>query len=157
TKLPDSFYNMRHRDWRDKSGVREHIAAADITKTLTARGGNPGVVVLDHEAPKEEKTRIIRGSQEANLGFCLKDCGENGNAVREKEVTGHGRTKPTPYEDECYTILGLTKPYSVEAMRAQRHPGEAVGEQIVAALERLEQRRKTQHHEAQRGNPIPSK
>jgi hypothetical protein len=26
-------------------------------------------------------------------------------------------------------------------MRAQRHPGEAVGEQIVAALERLDKRR----------------
>jgi len=144
TKLSDSFYNMRHRDWRDKSGVREHIAAADMTKALTGRWGNRGVVVLDHEPSKEEKARIARESQDANLAFRMKVVEEYENAVREKEVTGHGRTKPTPYEDECYTILGLTKPYSVEAMRAQRHPGEAVGEQIVAALERLEQRRKTQ-------------
>jgi hypothetical protein len=143
-KLPDSFYNMRHRDWRDKSGVREHVAAADIAKALTARWGNRGVVVLDHEPSKQEQERSARESQDANLAFRMKVVEEYENAVREKEVTGHGRTRPTPYEDECYTRLGLTKPYSVEAMRAQRHPGEAVGEQIVAALERLEQRKKAE-------------
>jgi hypothetical protein len=46
------------------------------------------------------------------------------NQVTEKQVTGKGRTTPTPYEDECYTYSASTKPYSVEAMRAQRHPGE---------------------------------
>jgi hypothetical protein len=74
------------------------------------------------------------------------------NQVREKEVTGKGRTTPTPYEDECYTLLGLTKPYSVEAMRAQRHPGEAVGEQLVAALDRLMNRRRAEEE----GEPVPA-
>jgi hypothetical protein len=143
-KLPDNFYTLRHRDWRDKSGVREHVSAAELTARLTGRWGSRGVVVLDHEPTKEEKARIAGESKDANLAFRMRVVEEYENAVREREVTGIGRTRPTPYEDECYTLLGLTKPYSVEAMRAQRHPGEAVGEQIVAALERLEQRRKTQ-------------
>src|SRR5260370_36275765 len=120
------------------------MATADFTKALIGRWGSGGVVVLDHEPSKDEKERIAREAKDANVALRMKVVEEYENALREKEVTGHGRTRPTPYEDECYPILGLTKPYSVEAMRAQRHPGEAVGEQIVAALERLEQRRKSQ-------------
>src|SRR5262249_61155712 len=50
TRLSDSFYNMRHRDWRDKSGGREHNPAGGVTKDLTGRGGRRGVGVPVHEA-----------------------------------------------------------------------------------------------------------
>src|SRR5260370_5723289 len=84
-KLPDNFYNMRHREWRDKNGLREHIAAADLTKALIGRWGSRGVVVLDHEPSKDEKERIARESKDANLAFRMKVVEEYENAVREKE------------------------------------------------------------------------
>ena len=152
TKFPEHFYNIRHVDWKDKRGTREHVAGEDLFKVLGARFANRGIIFLDHEPTSAEAAELEKKAHETNLAFRMKCVEEYENQVREREVTGHGRTTPTPYEDECYTILGLTKPYSVEAMRAQRHPGEAVGEQIVAALERLEKRRAAQATEHSKVN-----
>jgi hypothetical protein len=152
SELPNRWTNVTHRDWMDKRGTRENILAEDITKAITSRFASRGFVILDHEPSAKEKEKIEKEAAEANLAHRMKAVEWYENQVREKEVTGHGRTHPTPYEDECYTILGLTKPYSVEAMRAQRHPGEAVGEQIVAALDRLDKRRRDEA-----AKPAPTK
>ena len=141
-KLPDNYYNTYHVDWKDRAGTRRHVTGDDLFDRLRKRFENRGLVFLDHEPSIAEKVELERDAYQKNLAFRMTIVEGYENAVREKEVTGKGRTTPTPYEDECYSVLGLTKPYSVEAMRAQRHPGEAVGEQIVAALQRLEARRK---------------
>lgn len=141
TKFPENFYTTRHKDWRDRQGTRDHVAGEDLFKALKGRFSGRGIIFLDHEPTDEERALLEKEAHDTNLAYRMTCIEQYEAAVREKEVTGHGRTTPTPYEDECYSILGLTKPYSVEAMRAQRHPGEAVGEQIVAALERLEKRR----------------
>lgn len=144
-KLPDNFYNTIHKDWRDKGGTRQHVAMEDIARQINSgRYGLRGVVCLDHEPTAAEKESIKLQSEEKNLAWRMTVVEGYENAVREREVTGKGRTTPTPYEDECYSILQLTKPYSVEAMRAQRHPGEAVGEQLAAALDRLLTRRENE-------------
>lgn len=140
-QVPDNFYTLRHKDWRDRQGERVHVATADVMKYIKAHFQERGVVVLDHEPTAAEKTVYQLQSEQANRAFRMGAVEWYEGQVREKEVTGQGRTWPTPYENECYEVLGLTKPYSVEAMRAQRHPGEAVGEQIVNALERLDARR----------------
>jgi len=147
--LPSNWTLVKHRDWMDKRGTPERVLAEDIVKAIVNKHGSRGVVILDHEPDAAEKLVAIRQASDANKAFRMKAVEWYEGQVREKEVTGRGRTNPTPYEDECYTILGLTKPYSVEAMRAQRHPGEAVGEQIVAALERLEKRRKEEASRAE--------
>lgn len=147
-KLPDREFTIRHRDWMDRKGTRESIYMEDIAPAIKTKVEGRGVILLDHEPSAEEKKALEQKSEETHLAFRMKCVEWYENQVREKEVTGHGRTNPTPYENECYEILGLTKPYSVEAMRAQRHPGEAVGEQIVAALDRLEQRRKAEEKPA---------
>jgi hypothetical protein len=139
--LPTRVPNIRHRDWLDRAGTKEMIYLEDIAPAIRTKTEMRGVILIDHEPAPEEKKALEKKSKDLNLAWRMKCVEWYENQVREKEVTGHGRTTPTPYEDECYTILGLTKPYSVEAMRAQRHPGEAVGEQIVAALDRLDQRR----------------
>jgi hypothetical protein len=140
-ELPDNYYWKYKKDWVNKQGTREHIAGTDVVEKLKGRFDKRGVIFLDYKPDDIQKKVFELKSKEANLAFRM-TCVENyENQVREKEVTGHGRTQPTAYEDECYSILGITKPYSVEALRAQRHPGEAVGEQIVAALDRLDQRR----------------
>jgi hypothetical protein len=147
-KLPDNFYNTIHKDWRDR-GTRTHIAMEDIARQINGgRYGARGVVCMDHEPTAAEKVAIEASSAEKNMAFRMTIVEGYENAVREREITGKGRSMPTPYEDECYTILGLTKPYSVEAMRAARHPGEAVGDQIVSALNRLLERREAERSSA---------
>jgi hypothetical protein len=141
TKFQDNFYNTKHRDWRDRTGTREHVSGEDLFTVLRKRFANRGITFFDHEPSVTEKVMAEKECMEKNMAFRMAAVEAYENEVNEKKVTGHGRTKPTPYEDECYTLLGPTKPYSVEAMRAQRHPGEAVGEQIVAALSRLQERR----------------
>jgi hypothetical protein len=141
TSLPTNWIIVKHRDWMDRRGTPERVLTEDIAKAIANKQAGRGLVILDHEPTPDERKRLEKECADANMAFRMKAVEWYENQVREKEVTGHGRTNPTPYEDECYTILGLTKPYSVEAMRAQRHPGEAVGEQIVAALDRLDKRR----------------
>ena len=140
-EIPENHYFKYHKDWTDKRGTREHVEGSAVVKVLAARFEKRGVIFLDHEPSKTEKEVLALKSKQANMAFRMSCVEFYENQVREKEVTGHGRTQPTAYEDECYSILAITKPYSVEAMRAQRHPGEAVGEQIVAALDRLDKRR----------------
>jgi hypothetical protein len=141
TALPNYIKTLHHRDWLDKRGTEGRVYMDDVAKAIKSKFEGRGVMILDHEPTDEEKKEVERRSQELNLAWRMQCVEWYENQVREKEVTGKGRTSPTPYEDECYTILKLTKPYSVEAMRAQRHPGEAVGEQMVAALERLLERK----------------
>jgi len=143
-KLQEGYSNTKHKDWRDKAGTEEYIPASRLVKALEARFGARGVIFIDHAPSKDEREEIEKKAKDANVAWRMRCIEQYEAQVREREVTGHGRTSPTPYEDECYSMLGVTKPYSVEAMRAQRHPGEAVGEQIVAALERLDARRAAQ-------------
>lgn len=140
-ELPTRTFTLRHHDWTDRAGHKEAIYMEDIAPAIRSKTEARGVVLLDHEPTPEEKKKLEKNAEELNLVFRMKQVEWFENQVREKEVTGFGRTMPTPYENQCYDLLGLTKPYSVEAMRAQRHPGEAVGQQIVDALERLDQRR----------------
>lgn len=131
---PDNYYITRHKDWRDRPGSREHIASADMIKVIQARFAERGVIVLDHKPSTQEKEVAAELATELNLKFRTK-CIDFYEAQRhEKEVTGQGRTKPTPYEDECYELLGLPKPYSVEAFRAIRQPGMEAADRIAAAI-----------------------
>lgn len=139
--LPNYISTLHHRDWLDKKGTTGRVYMDDVAPAIRTKFGHRGVMVLDHEPTSEERKELERKSQELNLAWRMTVVEWYENQVREKEVTGKGRTAPTPYEDECYNILKLTKPYSVEAMRAQRHPGESVAENMVAALERLIARR----------------
>jgi len=145
TSLPARTMTIRHHDWTDRAGHKEYIYMEDIAAAIRTRFEKRGVVLLDHEPTKDEQKTIAERCEKLSLAFRMSQVEWYENQVREKEVTGQGRTKPTPYEDKCYTVLGLTKPYSVEAMRAQRHPGEAVGRELVQAMEgvltRLDQRR----------------
>lgn len=140
TELPESFQTTRKRSWRDAPEPVE-VPIRNVKPVIAQNFSGRGVILLDHPPTSKEREDLEEKSLAANLAHRMSCVEWYESQVREKETGGQGRTKPTPYENECYDILGLTKPYSVEAMRAQRHPGEAVGAQIVAALERLEQRR----------------
>lgn len=134
TKLPDSLNTIRRSDWRDRQGTLIEIHISKFAGIVNANFAKRGVIFMDHEPTAEERARLESLSEDLNKTW-RKECIQlYEDQVREKEVTGHGRTKPTPYEDECYSILNMTKPYSPEHFQAQRNPGMAAAQQIANAI-----------------------
>jgi hypothetical protein len=154
-KFPETFFTVHRQSWRDKL-KREVVSMVDSTDDdgrgikglatmLEERFGSRGVAVFSREPSALDKERIEEQCRKDNLAFRMLMIENYENRLEQRKVGEIVPTAVTPYEDQCYEILGLVKPYSVEAKRAQRHPGEAVGEQLVAALERLLARREQQH------------
>jgi hypothetical protein len=133
-ELPDSFTTIRRQDWKDKHGQEVDIPVRKFKGVIDGRFAERGVVFLDHEPTDYEKQVLKKASEELNMAWRRQCIQWYEDQVREKEVTGHGRTKPTPYEDECYEVMGMEKPYSVEAMRAQRNPGQEAATKIAEAI-----------------------
>jgi hypothetical protein len=152
-KFPDTFTTIHRQSWRDRP-IRDIIQMRDsddegktikgLARVIEERYASRGVVVLDHEPQPSEKLKLQIAADEANLAFRMQLVEQYEERLKQRAVGELVPVKVTPYEDECYDILGLTKPYSVEALRAQRHPGQAVGEQIVAALDRLMTRKQAE-------------
>jgi hypothetical protein len=133
TRLPEHWPMYHHRDWMDKHPRTERVYADDVVKGLKYLQVR-GVIFLDHEPTHTERAELPKLSEDLNLKFRMEQIKLYEDQVREKEVTGHGRTKPTPYEDECYTLLGISKPYSPEALRSSRQPGIEAAERIATAI-----------------------
>lgn len=154
TKLPDFFTSYRRASWR--SPKEEYEVPIRVFKPMieSSRFAEKGVIILDHEPTPAERETLQARSRAANMAFRMKVV-ENFEQERTAAIGRQGRLNAGPYENECYEILGIVKPYSVEAMRAQRHPGEAVGEQIVSALDRLLERKEREAREAAAIAPLP--
>lgn len=134
TKLPEYLNTIRRSDWRDRQGTPIEIHISKFGPIIKNSFAKRGVIFMDHEPNEREKEELQRVSKELNLEW-RKECIQMyEDQVREKETTGHGRTKPTPYEDECYEILGQKKPYSVEHFQAMRNPGDMAAQKIAAAI-----------------------
>lgn len=132
--LPDEFTTLKRQDWRDRQGTPVEIPIRRFKAVVDGQFSERGVVMLDHEPTTSEKKALEALSAELNMKWRKKCVQWFEDQVRDREVTGHGRTKPTPYEDECYEMLAIPKPYSVEAFRAQRQPGEDAAERIADAI-----------------------
>jgi hypothetical protein len=134
TKLPDALHTIRRQDWRDRHGTAVEVQVQKFSGIINANFAKRGVVFLDHEPSTAEKAKLEEVSEELNIEW-RRECIQNyENQVRDKEVTGTGRTKPTPYEDECYDILKMEKPYSVKHFQAMRNPGNEAAQKIADAI-----------------------
>lgn len=134
TLLPDSFTTIKRADWRDRHGMEVEIPIKKFKGVIDARFLERGVIFLDHEPSDAEKTELKMASEQLNLSWRRKCIQFYENQVAEKQTTGKGRTTPTPYEDECYELLGMKKPYSVDALQAQRDPGKEAADKIAQAI-----------------------
>lgn len=134
TKLPDSMFTIRRSDWKDRQGTEVEVHISRFKGIINQRFAARGVIFLDHEPSAAEKDKLEKLSVELNKEFRQLCIQEFENQAAEKASTGHGRNKPTPYENECYEILDLPKPYSVDAFRAQRQPGNEAADRIAAAM-----------------------
>lgn len=143
-KFPDNYFNLYHKDWRDRSGTRIHISGTDtegdkgeriagMASVLAARWGERGVIVLDHPPTAEEKAKLEPLSEELNRDFRSRII-HNFENERQMAIARQGQRHPTPYEEECYELLNVTKPYSAEALRAARDPGGQAADRIADAI-----------------------
>jgi flagellar biosynthesis/type III secretory pathway protein FliH len=136
TRIPDKFRSLRHRDRTDKQGTTYHVFDDEIVKANQERLRPRGVLFTDHEPTAEERKELEERAAKLNMQFRLDTIQSYEEAMREAEANGRTVKAPT-YVKECYELLGMPRPGSAEAIRAQRQPGEDVADRIVAALEKL--------------------
>lgn len=133
-KLPDEFTTVIHRDWRDKQGMELQIPVKKFKGIIDGQYAERGVIFLDHEPTEVEKRKLEALSDELNRKWRAKAI-EWYEAQRQEKMSGNpGRLWPTAYEQECYEVLGVEKPYSVEAFKALREPGNQAAKQIAEAI-----------------------
>jgi hypothetical protein len=135
-KLPDEFLTIRRADWKDKHGTEVEVPIRKFKAIVDhpERGfAERGVIMLDHEPSTVEKEKLEKLSAELNMKFRAKQI-EFYENQRQMAVARQGTYEPTPYIDECYDLLSMKKPYSMDALKAQRDPGAAAASQIAEAI-----------------------
>jgi hypothetical protein len=135
-QIPDRFRSLRHHDRTDRQGHVYHVFADEIVKANEERLGPRGVLFSDHEPTAAEKTELEKEALERNLAFRLDQIQFYEESAKEAEANGKA-LKANTYVKECYEVLGMERPGSVQALRAQRQPGEAVADRFAAAMEKL--------------------
>jgi len=153
TRIDDRFRSVRHHDRTDRQGHVYHVFADELVKANTERMRPRGVLFTDHEPSAEEKRRLEQEALELNTQFRLETIQHYEDQVREHETGNPARTKPTPYELECYEVLGMERPYSVAAFKSQRDPGGAAANRFAEALEKLVAHLGAGGHSAQKATP----
>ena len=132
-ELPESFTTRRRQDWRDKQGTEVEIPIKRFKPVVDANFASIGVVMLDHKPSEIEKQDLEKVSKELNY-MHRKKAVEFYEDNRTIALARQGQYSTSPYVDECYELLGIVKPYSVDAMKAQRNPGAHAANQIAEAI-----------------------
>jgi len=134
TPLPDRLTSLRHYDRQDKQGHKYHVFPDEIVKANEDRLKPRGVIFLDHEPSPVEKFTLEAEAAKRNTQFRLDTIRAYEEVNREAEANGR-TARCLTYTQECYKLLGMERPGSVEALRAQRQPGEAAADRFAKAIE----------------------
>lgn len=135
--LKKVYTTLVHRDFEDKQGSIKSAIDDDIALFINQQWGHRGVAVVAEEELTTSQAKMEDMCKAANRTYretTLRDFERQLEAWR---VGQPGRAKPTAYEEECYQVLGWPAPNSVEALRAQRMPGEAAAERMMDAFEKV--------------------
>jgi hypothetical protein len=132
-KLEDTYPSLRRRDWTDKRGEEIEIPIRRFKPIVDGRFAEMGVILLDHEPSEIEKKTLEATSANLNLNWRKRQI-EFFEQQREVAIARQGTYPVTPYIDECYDILDIKKPYSVESLEAKRDPGAKAAAMIAKAI-----------------------
>lgn len=136
-KLDDIYRYRYHENWTDTMGKQMVVTGSEVADYIKKKYENRGVIVLDHEPSDPEIDAAPKVVKDLNLEYRRKAV-MHYESERDKVANGkEGRVTPTPYEDECYDLLGIPKPYSLETLRDQRRPGEAATERLAAMVAKM--------------------
>lgn len=135
------YVTVRHADWRDRHGTEIEVPLKRFKKLVDNPNNSwaeRGVVMLDHLPTPEEKKHIAGACSENNLRF-RKKAVEFFENQRDMAKARQGTYDPNPYVDECYDILNMPKPYSLDALQEQRRPGEYAAVRLADAMAKGQQ------------------
>ena len=133
-KVPRHFSRLEFESYMDHRGSKVVMLDDEWAEAIKALFGPRGVIVVEDSELLGNKEQLEEESKQINLEFRKAAIEEFERNLSERKVTGKGRPYPTSYEEECYEVLGLTKPYSVDALKAERDPGEAAAQKIADAI-----------------------
>ncbi len=135
TQLPNTYSTLRHRDWVDKQGAKDTVFIdEDFIQRLRDQGWEArGFIFMDHKPSQVEAHQAQVESKRLNDVFRQRRIDDFEHEAKAREMRG-AYVQPLPYVEECYEILGIAKPYSVEALKAQRQPGEEAAIKIARAI-----------------------
>jgi hypothetical protein len=132
-KLPESLSTIRRKDWKDRQGEEVEIPMRRYMPVVTSQFAELGVIMLDHEPDEKEKAALEPVSRDLNLKWRKKQI-EFFENQRDMAKARQGVYDPSPYVDECYEVLKMDKPYTVDALQALRDPGAKAAETISVAI-----------------------
>jgi hypothetical protein len=132
-KLADSFTTVQRSDWKDRQGKEVEISIRKFMPVVTSQFAELGVIMLDHEPDEKEKAALEPVSRDLNLKWRKKQI-EFFESQRDMAKARQGVYDPSPYVDECYEVLKMEKPYSVDALQALRDPGASAADRIATAI-----------------------
>lgn len=127
------YATIRRRDWRDRQPDAVEVPLRRFMPVVKNQFAERGVVMLDHKPSQAEQQAISVACEEVNLKFRKKAI-EDFENQREMAKARQGTYDPTPYIDECYDVLHMKKPYSLEALKAHRDPGAEAANRIADAI-----------------------
>lgn len=131
-EVVDSQTTHRRENWKAPR-IEVEISAAKFKPIIDSRFSERGVIMINHAPSDAERKHLEAVSATTNSGF-RKRAVEFFESQRKSAEARQGTYEPTPYIDECYEILGMRKPYSMEALRAQRDPGREAAIDIANAM-----------------------
>lgn len=135
-KLPEKSSRKLYADYQDRIGSDHIVFDWQMADFINAHWAKRGVVVVHEREKDANQENIETDAAKANVEFRRGVIEQFEFQLKERQVTGYGRNQPTPYELECYELIGLPKPYSIEAYRAERMPGDVAAAKIADAIER---------------------
>jgi hypothetical protein len=96
----------------------------EIAERLTVQHGHRGIVYLQSDPEDNPKrTRDIEAkAKEANTRWREFVIEQYENNRKLRQLTGTGRIVPSLYELECYEVLGLARPGSIDEIKAAKSP-----------------------------------
>ena len=112
----------RHDDWQDRQGHAGVHVAEDVAAALEEKYGFRGLISTEEE-PGTTQARALQATAKQRNEVWRRTVVEDFLAQRRAAEVGRpGRLLPNAYETECFTVLGITIPNTVDAMRTAQAP-----------------------------------
>jgi hypothetical protein len=137
TKLEDLYRHVRYESWIDAAGEgRESVVLGkEVALRLEGDFRTKGIACADlDKITDEERVGLEKKANEANLKMRRMFVDRFEQQFRTKMQGGPGRWLPNAYEAECYKILGLKPPDTVQKAPEERQPQVVIKESVDPEL-----------------------
>ncbi len=149
-KLPTRFERPYWTDFRHRGesvtnkavgyAQRDVHVNDEVATEIIMRFGFRGVVMTEND-PEGHRYKAIELEKQAiaqNHKWREHIVARFENERKMRNLTGHGRLEPTPYELECYRVLGLPEPGSIDEIKAEKGLSQPAAQAAVLTPEMMD-------------------